>query len=108
MGAWRGEPRFNFVDRSSPDYEPSYGKTYTARQRAILEGDIPLEQVRANDLTVIMRKSLQMGDTENYEVARELLRQKTEPNDYVPPYTIQEAKEILQRLTPWEIDWGGD
>ena len=43
---------------------------------------------------------------DNYEIAKELLNSKQYPNTYSPSYTIEEAKEILQALTPWKIDWG--
>ena len=50
--------------------------------------------------------SLLSQDIDNYEIAKELLNCKQYPNTYSPSYTIEEAKEILQALTPWKIDWG--
>lgn len=31
--------------------------------------------------------------------------EKTKPQEYIPQYTIEEAKAILQELTPWIINW---
>ena len=69
-------------------------------------GSISLEEVRVNELTLLSRKAFQNGDIDNYEIAKELLNSKQYPNTYSPSYTIEEAKEILQALTPWKIDWG--
>ena len=105
MGSRRGEPRFYYMDKDSPDYKSSYGKTYTARQQAILEEEIPLEDIRATELSILSKKAFQLGDLEQYQIAQDLLDRKMNPGSYVPPYTKEEAKEILQSLTPWRIDW---
>lgn len=98
--------RFNFVIKESPDYRPNYGKTYTERQLNILAGTIPLEDVRINELAIIKNKAFQMGDLETYETAEALYLRKRDPGTYFPSYSEEEAREILQSLTPWTIDWG--
>ena len=40
-----------FTNKDDPDYLPSYGNTYTDRQKRIMYGEIPLVEVRNNELT---------------------------------------------------------
>lgn len=105
MGRRPGDPVFRCANKDSPDYKPQYGKTYTARQQAILDEQIPLDDIRATELSLLSKKAFQLGDLENYQIAQDLLQRKMDPGVYVPPYTVEEAKEILQKLTPWKIDW---
>jgi len=35
----------------------------------------------------------------------DLLEAKRSPTDYFPQMTVEEALEILQDLTPWELDY---
>jgi len=99
-----GKARFNFVDKTAPDYNP-YGTTYTARQLRILLEEIPLDGVQMNELSVLVRKTLKIGDTALHDIALQLYDQKKNPMEYFPKYTLEAAKEILQMLTPWEIEW---
>lgn len=106
MARKKRDGMFNFVNKDDPNYRPNYGSTYTKRQMDVLAGIIPLEEVRINDLAILVHKAEQMGDIETYEQAKELYDRKLDPGTYFPTYTIEEAKNILQRLTPWKIDWG--
>lgn len=99
---------FNFVNKDDPNYRPNYGSTYTKRQLDVLAGVIPLEEVRINDLAILVNKAEQMGDIDTYEQAKALYDRKLDPGIYFPTYTIEEAKAILQSLTPWEINWGDE
>ena len=56
------------------------------------------------ELTPILNKCEAKGLT---EIAEELfIRYETMiTGKEKPKYTIEESKEILQSLTPWEIDW---
>lgn len=94
-----------FVNKDSPDYRPSYGKTYTERQLRILNEEIPLEEIRLNEITVIMRKAESLGDDEKLAIARVLYNVKTRKEDYRFSVSVEDAKQILQELTPWDIDW---
>ena len=41
-----------FVNKDSPDYRPSCGNQFTKRQQMSLNEEIPLDQVRVNEITV--------------------------------------------------------
>jgi len=68
MGRKSIGPYFRFVNRDDPNYEPNYGNTFTERQLAILEGKVPLSEVRVNELTVLKRKAFQMVDMVIFEM----------------------------------------
>lgn len=101
----KGEAHFFFTNKDSQDYVGVYGTVYTDRQLAILNGEIPLSEVRPNELSCLYKKAKNKGDMESYEEAMTLYLQRTAPEEYVPTYTIEEAKEVLQELTPWKINW---
>lgn len=88
-----------FKATARPDLE------YTERQFFILSELIPLDEVRKNELTAIIKKARARGDQAIQDFAEELLCIKDLPPNILPRYTIEEAKEILQRLTPWTIQW---
>lgn len=94
-----------FVNKDSPDYKPSYGTTLTNRQKKILNEEIPLDQVRTNEIAIIIHKSEAMGDEENASIAKMLYGLKTHKDEFAFSLTANEAKDVLQKLTPWQIDW---
>ena len=96
-----------FMNKDDPDYKPSYGKTYTERQRRIVNEELPLSEVRINELTIIMNKAVSMGDIPTYETAKMLRNLKIHEDDgeYSLSYSPEEAKAILESLTPWKINW---
>ena len=47
----------------------------------------------------------QKNEVDSYEIAIQMYAEKTKPQEYIPQYTIEEAKAILQELTPWIINW---
>lgn len=100
--------KFRFLNPDAPNYQPEYcSSPLTERQKQILDEVIPLEQVRVNQLTTIIKKCECLGDDEALQQAKYLYELKTKPEEtYTPQITYEEAKEILQRLTPWKIDWG--
>lgn len=99
-----GSARFSFRDKNAPDYNP-FGTTYTERQEGILNGTVSLDSIRLTELAVLIRKAANIGDEATRESAELLYCHKKDPDAYFPKYTISEAKEILQRLTPWPIQW---
>lgn len=101
-------PRFSYVQKHSPDYKKPYGSSYTERQIAILSGFIPLENIREAELGLLFRKAEQMGDIDNYEIAKMLYDLKMDPGKYFPRYTIEQAKDIIQSHIPWKIVWEDD
>lgn len=94
-----------FVNKDSPDYKPNYGTQYTKRQQMILNELIPLDQVRLNELTIIIRKAEAMEDTETAAAAQILYDAKTHVDSFQFSMSPEEAKEYLQSLTPWKINW---
>ena len=93
---------------SSPIFDRKPQRTdgnYTARQFDILNERIPLDEIRTNELTTLMRKAVARNDNFNYEVALSLYKTKKNPVSCLPKITVEEAERILQELTPWKIDW---
>ena len=65
----RNDPYFSFKDRDSAEYKPQYGTAYTPRQEKILSGELPLEDIRPNELSLLKQKAKHLGDMEGYEIA---------------------------------------
>ena len=65
----RKDPYFSFKDRDSAEYKPQYGTAYTPRQEKILSGELPLEDIRPNELSLLKQKAKHLGDVEGYEIA---------------------------------------
>ncbi len=65
----RKDPYFSFKDRDSVEYKPQYGTAYTPRQEKILSGELPLEDIRPNELSLLKQKAKHLGDMEGYEIA---------------------------------------
>ncbi len=78
---------------------------YTERQLKILCDEVPLDDVATKELAAIKKKAEARMDTYNYEIAALMYEVKKNPYQYKPNLTVDEAKAILQTLTPWKIDW---
>ena len=90
----RKDPYFSFKDRDSVEYKPQYGTAYTPRQEKILSGELPLEDIRPNELSLLKQM-------EGYEIATLRYEEMLHPLDaYYNHYTAEEAAEILRKLTP--------
>ena len=97
----RKDPYFSFKDRDSVEYKPQYGTAYTLRQEKILSGELPLEDIRPNELSLLKQKAKHLGDMEGYEIATLRYEEMLHPLDaYYNHYTAKEAAEILRKLTP--------
>ena len=81
------------------------GLDYTDRQMAILNDEIHVDMIRTNELAAIMKRAKECGDEDYYEIAQGYYLRKKNPSTYIPTYTIEEAKNVLQSLTPWKINW---
>ena len=57
----RKDPYFSFKDRDSVEYKPQYGTAYTPRQEKILSGELPLEDIRPNELSLLKQKAKHLG-----------------------------------------------
>lgn len=97
----RKDPYFSFKDRDNVEYKPQYGTAYTLRQEKILSGELPLEDIRPNELSLLKQKAKHLGDMEGYEIATLRYEEMLHPLDaYYNHYTAEEAAEILRKLTP--------
>ena len=96
-----------FTHKDDPNYRPSYGHTYTERQRKIVNEELPLPEIRFNEITTIMKKAISLGDVPTYEKAKALRDLKIHENDseYSFSFSPEEAKAFLESITPWKINW---
>ena len=78
---------------------------YTPKQRAILNGDLSLDEIRTTELAAIVKKALARSDELNFEIANSMRLAKKDPGNYSPKITVEEALSVLQSLTPWELDY---
>ena len=78
---------------------------YTERQLAILNGEINLSSVRLSEIAAIKNKADAKQDAEVYGRACELYEMWKNIDGYKPKYSVEEAKEVLQRLSNHKIDW---
>ena len=83
-----------------PFQEPHAVRDYTPRQIAILNDDIPLEEVRMNELTKLVKKAEARNDSAILEQAKCLRSEKQDTDRFVSKLTIEEARAILKNLTP--------
>ena len=91
--------RFNYHKKGNNEYNP-YGSEFTERQKQIIRGE-PVDGVRMQEVTVIMRKAEKLG---LYVIAEMVYEQYMEAytGKTPPKYSIEEAKKKLQDLTPWK------
>ena len=78
----RKDPYFSFKDRDSAEYKPQYGTAYTPRQEKILSGELPLEDIRPNELSLLKQKAKHLGDVEGYLPAAKLGRRVRKRCDF--------------------------
>ena len=78
---------------------------YTPRQLLILSGDVDLADIRSQELAVLQRKAVARNDKDIYEIVSDMVFAKAHEGRYVLHYTVEEAKQVLQSLTPWAINW---
>lgn len=78
---------------------------YTPRQLQILAGDVELSDISSRELTVLQRKAVARDDKDVYDIISDIVFAKAYEGRYVLRYTVEEAKQVLQSLTPWAINW---
>ena len=97
----KGTPHFLYTNKDSPDYVAPFAPFYSDRQKAILSGELSVEEVELRELGRLRNKARNMGDEENLEIANILYEEKSNPSaGLYKHYTAEEAAEILRRLTP--------
>ncbi len=94
-----------FQNKDSADYRPNYGKTYTERQLKIINEEISVDDVSNTELVILMRKAKAIEDFEVASKVQKLHDLKNYVESYQFTYSPEEAKDVLQALTPWKIDW---
>lgn len=77
-----------------------YGQTYTERQLQIINGDLPWEIVPINQISLLMNKAKSFSDWPVYEKVKWMREQKLLQEEYTPDITVEEARDILKKLTP--------
>lgn len=97
----KGTPYFLYTNKDSPDYVAPFAPFYSDRQKAILSGELSVEEVELRELGRLRNKARNMGDEENLEIANILYEEKSNPSaGLYNHYTAEEAAEILRKLTP--------
>lgn len=99
MGRSQGTPVFFKKPARLKDLD------YSSRQKAILEGEVEFSDIRTTELVALAKKATAKQDDFNLDIINDLLEVKRNPTDYFPQMTPEEAMEILQKLTPWELDY---
>ena len=97
-----GRGKFNFDNKDDPSYQFNYGKCFTDRQTRILTEEISIEDVPMHEISLILNKARSLGDIDGYEKAKELRERKQLSKEYTPDITVEEARAILDSLTPWK------
>lgn len=96
----KGTPHFLYTNKDSPDYVAPFAPFYSDRQKAILSGELSVEEVELRELGRLRNKARNMGDEENLEIANILYEEKSNPSaGLYKHYTAEEAAEILRKLT---------
>lgn len=98
----KANPLLHKLKRIEPDYNP-YGTKFTDRQNEIIKGVDP-SSIKLSELIVIMKKARINGFDEIAEQIYEMYEDKIVGKEK-PKYSIEQAKNILQSMTPWEIKW---
>ena len=84
---------------------PNYMRPYSERQAKIIAEEIPLEDIRINELTVIMKKAKVHDDPATYELVKAMRYRKITPledDPEIPELTAEEASKLIADLEP---DW---
>jgi len=82
--------------------EKLYGTVFTPRQQAIIDGEF-VPNLKGNEITTIIRKAESL---ELYDIAESVYEDYYYDyyNDYdEPDYTLEEALDILDSLTPDDL-----
>ena len=96
--------RFRFNNVDAPDYRKAYcDAPYSEKQRRILAGEIPLDQVRTNELTKILNKALEQDDSETEEKVRQMKYEKRYPERAHMPRRTKE--EVVARMAARDEAW---
>lgn len=96
-----GNPYFRFINRDDPGYNP-YGNVFSERQEKIINGEY-IPNLRKNEVTTVIKKAEKNGQNELAQALRDQYEDFMFGCKEVPIYDLEEAKSILQSLTPFHI-----
>jgi len=94
-----GAARFNYHKPREDGYNP-YGANFSSRQKEIIWG-FPVDRLKMQEISVILRKAERLGLNSVYEMVYDRYEEMITGRS-PPKYTLEEAKEILRKLTPWD------
>lgn len=94
-----------FQNKDDPDYKPNYGRIYTPRQMKIMNEELALDEFTQGELTLLTRKAENLEDKVALKKLAHVRKLKDDQDKYVYSMSPDEAKSVLQSLTPWTIDW---
>ena len=89
----KGTPHFLYTNKDSPDYVAPFAPFYSDRQKAILSGELSVEEVELRELGRLRNKARNIATLRYEEMLHPL-------DAYYNHYTAEEAAEILRKLTP--------
>jgi len=96
----KGTPHFLYTNKDSPDYVAPFAPFYSDRQKAILSGELSVEEVELRELGRLRNKARNMGDEENLEIANILYEEKSNPSAGIyKHYTAEEAAVNIGEVT---------
>ena len=72
----KGTPHFLYTNKDSPDYVAPFAPFYSDRQKAILSGELPVEDVELRELGRLRNKARNMGDEENLKSQTHSMRKR--------------------------------
>lgn len=81
-----------------------YNHPFTNKQLQLIYGEYD-PSVRKQEIAVIFKKAEVLGDDDIVETIEEKYSELMFGKRYQPRYTIEEAKQRLQAMTPFEINW---
>ncbi len=96
----------NYYKAFDPDYIPHH-TPFTDRQLRIVYGEYD-PKVRKNEVSVILKKAEAFQDNKITEIVLEKYEVLLFGEHYQCKYTVEEAKQRLQAMTPFEINWDSE
>lgn len=85
----KGTPHFLYTNKDSPDYVAPFAPFYSDRQKAILSGELSVEEVELRELGRLRNKARNMGDEETlklqtYSMRKRVIRQQASTSTTPP------------------------
>ena len=95
---------FRYLNTDAPGYRKSYcDAPYSEKQRRILSREIPLDQIRMNELTKILTKAIAQDDADTEKKVRQMKYEKMNPERAHLPHRTKE--DIIARMNERDEAW---